>query len=136
MNESTKIKNRIQALLRQIALIRDGGCVLENVVGHCNGLKGDGSLVLQYDHLNSRAFNVSFADIRLGVILCKGHHAWKHFSDSNKKLYDRLVREIIGSERTQLWDLVEEDRKPYHMSLWEWTKVEISLIKDLQDLKK
>lgn len=136
--DTSKTKDRIQALCRQIALIRDGGCIFDGnaSVGWCNGFKNDGGLVYQYDHLNSRAFNVSFADVRLGVILCKGHHGWKHFSDANKKLYDRLVREIIGPKRTKLWDLVEEDRKIYPMSAWDWAKVEIALTKDLEDLKK
>ena len=84
------VKDRIQAILRQIAIIRDGGCVLAPFQGkdgipHCNGYRKDGELVLQYDHLNSRGFNVSYADARLGVIICKGHHGWKHMTDNNKK---------------------------------------------------
>jgi hypothetical protein len=92
----------------------------------------DGHTVLQYDHLNSRGFNVSFADVRLGVILCQGHHTWKTFRA--KKQYDELVRQIIGPERAALWDHVENDRKVYPMSAWDWAKVEIGLQQELQSL--
>jgi hypothetical protein len=139
-------KDRIQDLLRAIAIERDGGCVLGSATAyiaqtialrygfllpHCNGYRKDGELILQYDHLNSRAFNVSYADVRLGVILCKGHHGWKHMTDANKKFYDRVMREIIEPDRTALWDRVEEDRKTYHMTLWDWQKIEIALAADL-----
>ena len=89
-------------------------------------------IVLQYDHLNSRGFNVSFADIRLGVILCQGHHAWKTFRA--KKQYDIIVRQIIGPVRAALWDQVEQDSKPYPMSAWDWAKVEIALKQDLEKI--
>jgi hypothetical protein len=96
------IKKHIQALLRELAIRRDGGCVLRRDVTHgyiipaCNGYAKSGELVLQYDHLNSRVFNVSYADIRLGVTLCKGHHGWKHFSDRNKKMYDEIIRKMTA----------------------------------------
>jgi hypothetical protein len=61
-------KDRIQALLRAIAIIRDGGCVLrspaiqrEYGIKDCSGWRKDDDVVLQYDHLNSRAFNVRIA---------------------------------------------------------------------------
>lgn len=104
-SETAKCKVRIQALLRELALLRDGGCVLFEVGGtgnipYCGSAPTkDGHTILQYDHLNSRGFNVSFADIRLGVILCQGHHAWKTFRA--KKQYDILIRQIIGPERAR-----------------------------------
>jgi hypothetical protein len=71
-SETAKCKVRIQALLRELALLRDGGCVLSDLGGtgdipycHSQSTK-DGHMVLQCDHLNSRQFNVSFADLRLG----------------------------------------------------------------------
>jgi hypothetical protein len=134
------VKDRIQTLLRAIALIRDGGCVLapfqgKNGIPYCNGYRKDGEMIYQYDHLNSRAFNVSYADPRLGVIICKGHHGWKTFTDNNKKLYDALVRKIIGPARSKLWDRVETDRKTYHMGVYEWQKVELGLAAELKKMK-
>jgi hypothetical protein len=140
-SETAKCKVRIQELLRQLALIRDGGCVLFDAAGtgnipycHSQDTK-DGHMVMQYDHLNSRQFNVSYADLRLGVILCQGHHKWKHSSKRNEKEYDALVRQIIGPERATLWDRVENDRKTYAMSAWDWAKVEIALTKDLAEAR-
>jgi len=124
--------------LRAIAILRDGGCVLrfseiqmEYGIKECSGWRQDGELILQYDHLKSRQFNVSFADIRLGVILCKGHHGWKHFTDANKKLYDRILTKIVGPERAALWERVENYRKTYLMTLWDWQKVEMALKQEL-----
>ena len=132
-NPVAQCKVRIQGLCRSLAIMRDGGCVLRNRkdVPPCNGYRNDGELILQYDHLNSRVFNVSYADIRLGVILCLGHHGWKKW---NKEKYDILIREVIGKKRAELWDRVKKDKKTYRMELWDWTKVEIGLTKDLKDL--
>ena len=133
---TAKCKERIQALCRAIGIKRDGGCILNPYQGQdgipqCNGYRKDGELILQYDHLNSRAHNVSYADTRLGVILCKGHHGWKSFTDNNKKKYDILVRTIIGPDRTALWDKVEKDTKTYPMGLFDWTKQEWALDQEL-----
>lgn len=142
MSETSKTKSRIQDLIRKIAIIRDGGCVLapyqgQETIPYCNGYRSDGELVLQFDHLNSRAFNVSFADVRLGVTLCKGHHGWKHFTDRNTKQYNELIKsEVIEPERVKLWELVEADRKIYPMSSHDWMKVEIGLKNDLEKLQK
>lgn len=140
LDTAQTVKNRIQALLRQIGLIRDKGCVLapfqgKNGIPYCNGYRSDGELIYQYDHLNSRAHNVSYAEPKLGVILCKGHHGWKSFTDNNKKKYDALVRTIIGPERTKLWDKVEEDRRTYPMTKWDWEKVELGLEIELKKLR-
>lgn len=135
------VKVRIQSLLRAIAIERDKECVLtpfqgKNSIPYCNGYRNDGELVLQYDHLNSRAFNVSFADPRLGVLVCKGHHGWKSFGDNNKKLYDKLIRNIIGTARADLWDKVEQDRRTYPMGRADWLVIEISLRAELNKLKQ
>lgn len=141
-SETSKTKNRIQDLIRAIAILRDGGCVLapyqgQDSIPYCNGYRKDGEFVLQFDHLNSRAFNVSYADVRLGVTLCKGHHGWKHFTERNTKQYNDLIKsEVIEQERVKLWELVEQDRKAYPMSAWEWAKVEIALKKDLEALQQ
>jgi hypothetical protein len=136
-SETSKCKARLQALLRQIALIRDKRCILRGnrELKPCSGYREDGELVLQYDHLNSRQFNISYADVRLGVILCKGHHGWKHFTDANKKQYDRIVRGLIGEARAKLWDRVEADRKMYPMALSDWLKLEIALAVELKTLE-
>lgn len=137
LTPTAQSKKRIQALARAIGIVRDGGCVfrdreINGAPHYCSGWRGDGQVVLQYDHLNSRRFSVSFADVRLGVIICRGLHGWKKW---NKEIYDEAVREVIGPERTALWDIVKKDRKSYLMTSWDWAKVEIALTKDLEEMK-
>lgn len=90
-----------------------------------------GELILQFDHLNSRSFNISYGVSELGVTLCKGHHGWKHFTDRNKKLYDSIIREIISPERVTLWDRVEADRKTYTFTVYDWLNIEAALAQEL-----
>lgn len=112
--ETTKeLKTQIQAKLRAIRLILDGGCILRNYpeTGACGGYRADGELICQFDHLNSRTHSISFADERLGVILCKRHHIfWKKQYPAQ---FEKIVRKIIGRERCKLLDRVRADYRPY-----------------------
>jgi hypothetical protein len=72
----------------------------------CNGYRNDGELVLQADHLITRASNATYADTRLIVCVCKGHHGWKKW---HEKEYEALVRTLISPERVALWKRCEED---------------------------
>ena len=96
---SNDIKDEIQGLLRSIAIIRDGGCVLRDYpqTGKCGGYTKDGNLILQYDHLNSRTHSISFADERLGVLVCKRHHIF--YKPQYPFEYERCVIDAIGKER-------------------------------------
>lgn len=124
-SDTATIKEDIQALLRAIGLIRDGGCVLRVIPSHhCNGYRNDGELILQYDHLISRANSATFADPRLGVIVCKGAHGWKSLGGNrNKAQYDALVKTILEPERVALWEACERDSwKPVRTSMHDWQK--------------
>jgi hypothetical protein len=127
---TAECKIRIQALLRQIVINRDGGCVFRGQWGIpiCNGYRADGQLILQFDNLNTRARNISYGDPRLGVCVCKGHHGWKNWS---KDEYDRLVIKSIGPERAGLLERVKADNRSYPMGLHEWLVVEIALKAEL-----
>lgn len=130
-NDTNDTKDRIQALCRSVAIIRDGGCVLRAYpeAGACGGYRKDGELILQYDHLNSRVHSVSFGDTRLGVLLCKRHHIfWKKQYPAQ---YEKLVRKIIGKERCKLLDRVRADHRPYKM---DWKLVEIGLTRELENM--
>lgn len=125
-----EIKDEIQAIMRQIVILRDGGCLLRNspVAGACGGRRKDGELILQAEHLNSRTHAVSFADHRLAICLCKRHHIfWK---PQEPDLFYRLVKELIGKERTELLEKVQQDFSPHKM---DW-KLELMYLK--QHLKK
>src|SRR3990167_5567066 len=89
-SEVALCKERIQALLREIVIRRDGGCILRpagqylwalkcdvKIPEHCSGFTKDGRLILQADHLNSRSFNGSYSDPCLVGWVCKGHHGGK-----------------------------------------------------------
>lgn len=114
-------KDEIQNLLRQLAILTYGECWVKQAgiteMGECND-------VLQYDHLETRAKNISYADFRLGVLVCKRHH-WYHGSPRKEQVtrYEELARGFIGKERAALWDRVRADNRAYPMGAYEWTKI-------------
>jgi hypothetical protein len=132
--ETKEIKDDIQALLRQLSIIRDEGCVLRlypDEAGQCGGYgKKSGKLILQFDHLNSRSHSISFGDLRLGVCVCYRHHF--HFKKQYPAKYERLIRMIIGEKRCKLLDLVREDRRAHKV---DWKLVKIDLEQQLKELR-
>lgn len=94
-SDTAKTKERIQALLRQGVIARDGGCLLRDV-RRCNGLPSVPGVVLQANHLITRANSATFGDMRLVVCLCKRCHSWKSLGDNMRKAqYDQLVRSLL-----------------------------------------
>ena len=129
---TSEIKRDIQALLREIVILRDGGCILRHYpeTGPCGGYRKDGELILQGEHLHTRARAISYADHRLMVCLCRNHHIFykKQFPDE----YYRIVREFIGEERSKLLTAVQEDRGTHKM---DWKIEKIGLEQHLKKLK-
>lgn len=79
-NFTAQYKDRIQALLREIVIGHDGGCILRHYpeAGACGGYRKEGELILQAEHLNTRERNISYGDMRNIVCLCRHHHGqWK-----------------------------------------------------------
>src|SRR3990167_8904588 len=130
----SQAKKRIQALVRDIVIKRDGGCILRGRkdIAPCNGYRADGELILQADHLITRGKNIGFAETRLIVCLCKGHHTAKTFKC--KEEYEEIIAELIGPERKELWYKVKKDHKPYHMVLSDWWKVIVALKQEHEQL--
>jgi hypothetical protein len=131
---------RIQALLREIVIIRDGGCILRSVYGipGCGGYAKDGHLIWQADHLITRGSNATYADSRLVVCVCKAHHAWKSLgSNVNKAQYEAAVRKVLSPDRVSLWDRCEIDRHRTQARKYasDWTLAELALQKELRELK-
>jgi hypothetical protein len=126
ISDTATIKREIQYIAREIVIARDGGCVLRDLhydgIPECNGFANNGQLVLQADHLVPRNNSATFADTRLIVCLCKGHHAWKSLgSNARKKEYDELVRTLISPERVKLWDECERDSwRPVRTTTYDW----------------
>lgn len=107
-SDTSELKREIQDAVRDIVIARDGGCILRDNphVSACNGYRKDGKLVLQADHLITRANSATYADTRLIVCVCLGHHGWKNW---HKKEYEAVVRTVISKERVILWDRAEEN---------------------------
>jgi len=130
-SETALLKEAIQAELRRIVIARDGGCILRNLpmnirhqygVHSCNGYRRDGELILQADHLIGRSNSGTYADSRLVVCVCKGHHGWKSVGNNlRKKQYDAIVRTLLPKNRVELWDKAEQDSwRPVRRSASDW----------------
>lgn len=129
-SDTATLKKEIQAVLREIVIKRDGGCILRDYpeTGKCGGYRNDGKLILQAEHLNSRSHTSTFADPRNVVCLCQRHHIyWK---PQNSKRYWEIVEEQIGATRWEWLQRAMQDRRAYKVDL----KLELLALK--QELKK
>ncbi len=133
-SDTAQVKREIQYVAREIVIARDGGCILRDIhydgIPECNGYTKDGNLVLQADHLVSRSNSATFADTRLIVCVCQGHHGWKSLgSNARKKEYDELVRSFLSPERVKLWDECERDSwKPHRTTVYD-LKLQLAALK-------
>ena len=89
-------------------------------------------VVLQADHLITRANSATFAEMRLVVCVCKRCHSWKSLGDNMRKaLYDQLVRSLLPPDRVALWDRAEQDMwRAVRTSATDWKLAELALIAD------
>jgi len=152
---SAQLKREIQGLVRDIVIKRDGGCIFRDLdkfsfdvlgvkfpltmpafeIPPCNGYANDGHLILQADHLITRANSATYADTRLIVCVCKGHHGWKSIAGNRwKSRYDAVVKTLIGEERVKLWERMEADRTPHHMGIGDWKLVLVALRAEYEKL--
>ncbi len=116
VSDTSVLKREIQALLRAIVMIRDGGCALRHV-RPCGGEIGEA--VLQADHLITRGNTATYADSRLVVCLCRPCHGG--FKKWHKEEYDKLVKTIISKERVALWSRCEtESWQPKRKIAQDW----------------
>ncbi len=125
VSDTAQDKQQIQDLVRACVILRDGGCILDPNkavstyfqsarslglnplrVPACGGYAKDGHLILQADHLLTRANSATYADTRLIVCVCKAHHGWKKW---HKEEYDALLRQILPKDRVDLWNRAQED---------------------------
>lgn len=135
-SDTAEVKRNIQALLRLLAIQRDGGCVLRHYpeAGACAGYRNDGELILQAEHLHGRQHSVSFADMRNIVLLCRHHHG--HFKPEEPLLYWSLIRRHIGEQRWAWLQRVIGDNRPYPMRLGDWLAAEIALTAELASIQQ
>lgn len=107
-------------------------------VRRCNGLPGVPGVVLQADHLITRANSATFADVRLVVCVCRPCHAWKSLgSNRNKAQYDALMRTLLPADRVALWDRCEADSwRPHRTFSSDWKLAEVALKAMLPDRER
>ena len=126
------IKDEIQGLLRKIAILRDGGCVLRDCpdTGKCFGWKNNGELVLQAEHLISRSHSNTYGDMRNIVCLCSGHHGT--FKPNNSMRYWNAIERVIGPSRWTWVKRNEEDYARKQTYKMDWKMVKYSLEQELK----
>lgn len=118
-SDSAKLKRDIQALLRQIVIKRDGGCVLRGY-GSC-------SQVLQAEHMITRGNAATYGDSRNIVCLCSYHHGI--FKKQHSLLYWQYIEKIIGPARWGWLQTALHDRfKPQRQ---DWVLVKLALTQEL-----
>lgn len=132
---SAQLKDDIQALVRLIVTIRDGGCILRNKRCHMQARVEDNKVisdtVIQADHLITRANSATFADTRLIVCLCRGCHAWKHWNETE---YNELIKTILPEERIELWDKMEKARRGGMTYKADWVMEKLALERELKKI--
>jgi hypothetical protein len=129
----SQIKRDIQALLREIVILRDKKCILYGIkCNHEYGVNDDG-IVWQAEHLIERSNSATYGDTRLVVLVCKNCHGWKHFKKSNHDQYDKWVKTKLSPERVKLWEACEADS--WRANKIDWQIVKVGLEKELKELK-
>lgn len=128
-----QLKKDIQALLREIVIIRDGKCILHGI--RCNHEVGMEGLVWQAEHLIERSNSATYADTRLVVLVCRNCHGWKHFKKSNHDQYDTWVKTKLSKERVILWERCEADSwRPAPTRSYDWQLAKVALEQELKAL--
>lgn len=127
-SDTSIIKRNIQALVRELGIRRDGGCILRNYseANQCGGYRNDGELILQAEHLVSRSNNATFGDMRNIVTLCKYHHLY--FKKQHGNIYWNCIHKHIGPELWKWIKAVEQDRITKKT---DWKLVELDLKQQL-----
>ncbi len=123
-SSTAEIKRDIQATIRQLGLLRDGGCVLRNYpaeAGGCGGFRNDGGMIYQAEHLVTRSNSASFGDMRNIIILCRNHHMY--FKPQHSSLYWDIVRKHIGEERWKWFIKMRDDTTPMRSTDWKLVKL-------------
>lgn len=128
-SEVALAKKRIQALLRELAIRRDGGCILRKHLGMLPSRYRECDEVLQAEHLNTRGASGSYGDMRNIVCLCRRHHIF--FKPQYSQLYWEIVEKHLGEEGWAWYKRVRDDYKAHPMRLWDWQQVELALKQDL-----
>lgn len=133
-SDTATLKKEIQAVLREIVMLRDRGCILRGE-RDCGGELDAKGVVLQADHIITRSNSATYADSRLVCCVCKRCHAWKSLSTRGKTEYDALLKIILPEDRVKLWEACEADSwKPKRTTSMDWALALVSLKQELKAL--
>ena len=118
----SQAKKKIQARLRELAISRDGGCILRLYpeTGLCGGYSGSG-LILQAEHLCGRANSASYADMDNIICICLNHHFF--YKKRHGAVYWDVVKRHIGARRWKKVQEYERDKTPHHFVASEWRTI-------------
>lgn len=138
-NSTALIKEMIQSTLREIVILRDGGCIFRHYKNDVNpqyrecGSRPtkDGHLILQAEHLHTRANASSFSDTRLVICICQRHHIF--YKPQHSDEYYKIVKKHIGPVRAKLLEAVQNDRTAHKVDL---ALALVVLKQELNKLKK
>lgn len=121
-SDTAQLKRDIQALLRAIAIKRDGGCILRG--------RGGCSEVLQADHLITRANSATYGDPRNIICLCVYHHIF--FKKQYSQIFWEMVEQKVGPARWAWYKLARDDKTHQKM---DWQLVKIALTQELERIQ-
>lgn len=123
----TRAKDRIQKLLTKIVRLRDEGCIFKD---YDTGWKCGGYTAA--DHIISRMFSETYADLDNVVCVCTSHHIrWK---PANPTLYTKYLNDYLGEG--WITELEEKRKKSRTWTLDMWLEKEQKLKDELETLER
>lgn len=126
-------KRHIQALLRTYVILRDDGCILRKhpETGKCGGVRKDGEIILQAEHIFTRANSSTFADLENVVCLCLRHHFY--FKPQHSDAYLRIIQDFLGPEKYE--KLRQRSLLSLHMTVYDWSMAVTKLQAEIKKLE-
>lgn len=119
-----KAKDRIQHLLHDLAILKWKDCEAKGIDRLCSG-------PLSADHIESRMFSNTYAEIKNIILLCEGHHIyWKK---QHPKRWAALVDDRRGSELVN-WLRSEARKSNRTWTLRDWLAAEEKLKEEIKKL--
>ncbi len=121
----SKCKQRIQKLLRELAILLYKDCEAKGIDQQCGG-------PLQADHIETRGSANTYASIANIILLCYAHHFfWKR---RNPGAWALLVEEKRGAGTIKmLHDFARINIRTHYLK--DWQRAEEELKKDIAELK-
>lgn len=117
-SETADIKQQIQNTVRDIVILRDGGCIFQKPlmagrslgIPYCNGYYKAGNLIFRPTTSSSAAIAQPTPTRAPSSASARGTMAGKSVGgNQRKKEYDAIVRTLLPPDRVALWDRCEQE---------------------------